>query len=356
MTITTKRLGALALVAAFAVGACSSGSGASAAPSASSEPAASSAAPASEAPSGAAVSGSITVSGSSTVEPISTGVAEALRAANPDFNFTIEGPGTGDGFKRFCAGETDVSDASRKIKPEGEADVCAAAGIEYIELPIAYDGITVMTSPDNSGIECLSFADLYALIGPESQGFTTWDAAQPLATELGSKVTYPAGAALDITGPGEESGTFDSFVELVITGIATERGKDATTRPDYVASPNDNTIIQGVAGSGSSLGWVGFAFAEENKDKVKEVAVSKDPGGECVSPSAVTIADGSYPISRTLYIYVNKAKAADNPAVKAYVDYYLTDGTISKVLETVPYVSLPADALTQSRTTWDASE
>jgi phosphate transport system substrate-binding protein len=355
VTITTKRLGALALMAAFAVGACSSGGGTSAAPGTSSEPAASSVAPASDAPSGAAVSGSITVSGSSTVEPISTGVAEALKAANPDFNFTIEGPGTGDGFKRFCAGETDISDASRKIKAEGEADVCQAAGIEYIELPIAYDGITVMTSPANSGVECLSFADLYALIGPESQGFTTWAAAQPLATELGSKVTYP-NSSLDITGPGEESGTFDSFVELVLTGIATERGKDATTRPDYVASPNDNTIIEGVAGSDSSLGWVGFAFAEENKDKVKEVAVSKEPGGECIAPSADTIADGSYPISRTLYIYVNKAKAAENPAVKAYVDYYLTDGTISKVLETVPYVNLPADALTQSRTTWDSSE
>jgi len=355
VTITTKRLGALALMAAFAVGACSSGGGTSAAPGTSSEPAASSVAPASDAPSGAAVSGSITVSGSSTVEPISTGVAEALKAANPDFNFTIEGPGTGDGFKRFCAGETDISDASRKIKAEGEADVCQAAGIEYIELPIAYDGITVMTSPANSGVECLSFADLYALIGPESQGFTTWAAAQPLATELGSKVTYP-NSSLDITGPGEESGTFDSFVELVLTAIATERGKDATTRPDYVASPNDNTIIEGVAGSDSSLGWVGFAFAEENKDKVKEVAVSKEPGGECIAPSADTIADGSYPISRTLYIYVNKAKAAENPAVKAYVDYYLTDGTISKVLETVPYVNLPADALTQSRMTWDSSE
>jgi phosphate transport system substrate-binding protein len=355
VTITTKRLGALALMAAFAVGACSSGGGTSAAPGTSSEPAASSVAPASDAPSGAAVSGSITVSGSSTVEPISTGVAEALKAANPDFNFTIEGPGTGDGFKRFCAGETDISDASRKIKAEGEADVCQAAGIEYIELPIAYDGITVMTSPANSGVECLSFADLYALIGPESQGFTTWAAAQPLATELGSKVIYP-NSSLDITGPGEESGTFDSFVELVLAGIATERGKDATTRPDYVASPNDNTIIEGVAGSDSSLGWVGFAFAEENKDKVKEVAVSKEPGGECIAPSADTIADGSYPISRTLYIYVNKAKAAENPAVKAYVDYYLTDGTISKVLETVPYVNLPADALTQSRTTWDSSE
>lgn len=346
MTITTtKRLGALVLAAAF-VGACSSGGAQSAARS-------TSAAPGSEAPAG--ITGSITVSGSSTVEPISTGVAELLKETNPDFNFTIEGPGTGDGFKRFCAGETDISDASRKIKAEGEADVCAAAGIEYIELPIAFDGITVMTSPQNSAIECLSFADLYALIGPESQGFTTWDAAQPLATELGSKLTYP-NASLDVSGPGEESGTFDSFVELAIGGIAEERGKDATTRPDYIASPNDNTIIENVAGSASSLGWVGFAFAEENKDAVKEVAVSKEPGGECIAPSAETIADGSYPISRLLYIYVNKAKAAENPAVRAYVDFYLAEGTISSVLETVPYVNLPAEQLTESRSTWDASE
>jgi phosphate transport system substrate-binding protein len=338
------------LVAAFAVGACSSGGGQSAAPS--SAPS-NGTAPASEAP--ASIAGSITVSGSSTVEPISTGVAELLKESNPDFNFTIEGPGTGDGFKRFCAGETDISDASRKIKAEGEADICAAAGIEYIELPIAFDGITVMTSPDNPSIECLSFADLYALVGPESQGFATWDAAQPLATELGSTVTYP-NASLDITGPGEESGTFDSFVELAIGGIAGERGKDATTRPDYVASPNDNTIIENVSGSSSSLGWVGFAFAEENKDTVKEVAVSKEPGGECIAPSAETIADGSYPISRTLYVYVNKAKAAENAAVRAYVDFYLAEGTISSVLETVPYVNLPADKLAESRSTWDASE
>jgi phosphate transport system substrate-binding protein len=347
---TTKRLGALALLAAFAVGACSSGGGQPAAPS--SAPT-TGAAPASEAPTG--VSGSISVSGSSTVEPISTGVAELLKESNPDFNFTIEGPGTGDGFKRFCAGETDISDASRQIKAEGEADVCATNGIEYIELPIAFDGITVMTSPDNSGIECLSFADLYALIGPESQGFSTWSAAQPLATELGSTVTYP-NASLDITGPGEESGTFDSFVELAIGGIAGDRGKDATTRPDYVASPNDNTIIENVAGSASSLGWVGFAFAEENLDSVKEVAVSKEPGGECIAPSSESIADGSYPISRTLYIYVNKAKAAENPAVRSYVDFYLAEGTISTVLETVPYVDLPAETLTQSRSTWDAGE
>ena len=303
---------------------------------------------------GAAVYGSITV------RLVDSGAdldrrGRSLEGGQSRLQLTVEGPGTGDGFKRFCAGETDISDASRKIKPEGEADACKSAGIQYVELPIAYDGITVMTSPQNSTVECLSFADLYALIGPESQGFTTWDAAQSLATELGSKVTYPK-ASLDITGPGEESGTFDSFVELALAGIAGERGKDATTRPDYVASPNDNTIIENVAGSESSLGWVGFAFAEENKDTVKEVAVSKDPGGECLAPSADTIADGSYPISRTLYIYVNKAKAAENPAVRAYVDFYLAEGTISSVLETVPYVNLPTEDLAASRSTWDATE
>ncbi len=352
-----RRLAALALVAAFAIGACSTGGGTSAAPTTASVAPASTApestAPESEAPAG--VSGSIAVSGSSTVEPVSTGVAEAFKVANPDFNYTIEGPGTGDGFKRFCAGEIDIADASRKIKAEGEADVCAAAGIEYVELAIAYDGITVMTSPDNTAVECLSFEDLYALIGPESTGFAKWSDGQAIATELGSTTTFPD-ASLDLTGPGEESGTFDSFVELVIAKIAEARGKDATTRPDYLASPNDNSIIENITGSSSSLGWVGFAFAEENKDTVKELGVAKEAGGDCIVPTAETIADGTYPISRTLYIYVNKAKAAANPAVVAYVDFYLTEGTISSVLASVPYVNLPADKLAESRTAWDAAK
>jgi phosphate transport system substrate-binding protein len=301
---------------------------------------------------GGAVTGEINVSGSSTVEPISTGVAEAFAAANPGFTYTVEGPGTGDGFKKFCAGETDISDASRKIKDE-EAATCAAAGIDYIELKIAYDGMTVMTSPANTAVTCLSFPDLYALIGPESTGFAKWSDASAIAKELGSNTVFPD-APLAITGPGEESGTFDSFVELAITPIATARTQDATTRPDYTASANDNAIIDGVAGSDTSLGWVGFAFAEENKDKVQEIQVAKEANGTCVAPSVDTISDGSYPLSRSLYIYVNKAKAAANPAVVAYVDYYLTDGTISGVLETVPYVNLPADALAETRSAWDA--
>src|SRR6185503_8873189 len=179
-TTKPKRVGALALLAVLAVGACtSSGGGTTTAPSTGSAPG--STAPDSSALAAPAVSGTITVSGSSTVEPISTGVAELLKESNPDFNYTIEGPGTGDGFKRFCKGETDISDASRKIKDE-EAATCKAAGIDYIELQIAFDGITVMTSPENTAIECLSFPDLYALVGPESQGFKKWSDAQALGT------------------------------------------------------------------------------------------------------------------------------------------------------------------------------
>jgi phosphate transport system substrate-binding protein len=357
----TRPVGALALIAAIALSACSS-SGGSASPAASTAPstapsvAAPSTAAGSPAASAPAVTGTINVSGSSTVEPVSTAVAELLKAANSGFNYTVTGPGTGDGFKTFCKGETDISDASRPIKAE-EAAICKAAGIEYTELKIAYDGLTIMTSPDNSAVTCLSLADLYALTGPQSQGFDKWSSATTLAKSLGSNTVFPE-TDLPITGPGEESGTYDSYVELVITPIASKQtpAQPSNTRPDYVASANDNAIIAGVAGSPSSLGWVGFAYAQENKDKVKEIEVAKDPNGTCVAPTDATISDGSYPLSRSLYIYVNKAKAAANPAVVGYVDFYLAEGTISKVLQTVPYVNLPADVLAATRTAWEASK
>jgi phosphate transport system substrate-binding protein len=331
-----KRVGALALAAAFAVVACGPGATTS---------------PGGTPPGG--TSGSVSVSGSSTVEPISTGVAERLREANPAFNYTIEGPGTGDGFKRFCNDETDISDASRPIKEE-EAATCAAAGIEYVELKVAYDGMTVMTGSTNDAISCLSFADLYALVGPESIGFTRWSDAAAIATELGSNTVFP-GDDLSITGPGEESGTFDSFVEVAIAKIAEARGQEHTTRPDYVASANDNAIIEGIIGSPTSLGWVGFAFAEENADQIRELMISEDVNGTCVAPSAEAIADGSYPLSRALYIYVNTARAAANPAVAEYVDFYLQAGTIEAVLEDVPYVNLPAPELDAARAAWEAT-
>jgi phosphate transport system substrate-binding protein len=329
---SSKRIGALALVAAFAVAACGGGS--------------------SPAPSDGGGTAGIVVSGSSTVEPISTGVAELFKAQNPDFSFQIEGPGTGDGFARFCNGETDISDASRAIKDE-EAEKCKAAGIEYVELKVAYDGLSVVTNVNNTAIACLSFADIYALVGPESTGFAKWSDGTAIATELGSSTALPD-ADLVITGPGEESGTYDSFVELVLAKIAESRGQEAFTRPDYLSSANDRVIVQGISDNPTSLGWVGLAFAEESADKIREIAVSKDPNGTCVEPNAETVSDGSYPISRPLFIYVNKAKATANPAVADYVDFYVAEGTIAKVLETVPYVNLPTEELAATRATWEA--
>jgi phosphate transport system substrate-binding protein len=344
---TTKRLGALAIAAMFAVAACGGGA----------TPEPSDGAPSGDAgsmePGMGPVSGTINVSGSSTVEPISTGVAEAFRESNPDFNYTVEGPGTGDGFVRFCAGETDISDASRPIRDTEAAD-CQANGVEYVELKVAYDGLTVMTSPENTAVTCLSFADLYALTGPESTGFGNWNEASTIASELGSSTTFPD-LELSITGPGEESGTFDTFVEFVMGAYAEDRGQDETTRPDYTSSANDNVIIEGITGSPGSLGWVGFAFAEENGDVVQELEVSEEPDGDCVLPTDESISDGSYPLSRPLFIYVNTAMAAENTAVAGYVDFYLADGTISTVLETVPYVNLPDSELAETVAAWEGS-
>jgi phosphate transport system substrate-binding protein len=306
------------------------------------------------------LSGSIVISGSSTVQPISTAVQEAFNIGSPGVSITVDGPGTGDGFALFCAGETDISDASRAIK-QAEIDACASNGVEYVELQIALDGLSVITSAADDALECLSFADLYALVGPESTGFDTWAKAQALATELGSQAVFPD-SALTITGPGEESGTYDFFVEKVITPIAKERGNDALlidgasfTRPDYQSSANDLTIVEGVAGTPdnhTTLGWVGYAFVEENLDQIKPLSV--DGGNGCVAPTYEAIADGSYPISRPLFIYVNKARAAEKPELAAFVDYYLLDGVVDTVLQTVPYVGLSAEESHATQAIWAA--
>lgn len=389
MIDTKTRLGAIALATLLLAAACG-GSGTSSAPSgaasasisastgtqpsaaqseeattdatdaatepASVEPSVEVSEPASDAPSdGTSEAGSIFVSGSSTVEPISLAVAEDYAAQNPDFGYTVEGPGTGDGFALFCDGETDISDASREIKEE-EAQICTDNGIEYVELKVAIDGLSVVTSPDTA-IECLTFADLYALLGPESQGITNWNDAEALAQELGSTTDLPD-APLSITAPGPESGTYDSFIEIALGDIAEARLEAGnitedvaeSLRPDYVASPNDNVIVEGVGGTPNSLGFVGFAFFEENQESLKAVAV--DGGEGCVEPTPETIADGSYPIARSLFIYPNLAKVEENPAVAGYVDFYLSDEGIQNVAE-VGYVALTPEDLEATRGAWD---
>ncbi|HSK23382.1 MAG TPA: phosphate ABC transporter substrate-binding protein PstS family protein [Egicoccus sp.] len=296
----------------------------------------------------AAEAGSIVVSGSSTVEPITNLVAEAYAADNPEVGFDVSGPGTGDGFAAFCNGETDISDASRAIKDE-EAATCEENGIDYVELKIAIDGLSVLTSPDNEAVECVSYGDLYALLGPESTGFASWSDADDLAAEIdGTTAPYPD-APLQVTAPGEESGTYDSFVELVFEDIAEERGQDAQARPDYTASPNDNVIVDGIAGSPTSLGWVGYAFYEENTDTLKALQV--DGGEGCVGPDEQTIASGEYPLSRPLFIYVSSNRVAENPALAPFVDFYVSEAGNQAVAD-AGYVQLPADEWAAAGEAW----
>lgn len=296
------------------------------------------------------------VSGSSTVEPITNAAAEAFAADNPDFQYTVEGPGTGDGFALFCNGETDISDASRAISEE-EIAACEETGVEYVKLLVAYDGLSVITSAENTEVECLSFLDLYALLGPESEGFANWSDANDLAAELeaelgdefgASNAPYPD-ASLDVTAPGEESGTYDSFVEIVLGDIAEARGTDQVSRIDYTASANDNVIVEGIAGSPSSLGWVGLAFAGE-AEGIRSLEV--DGGDRCVAPSDETVADESYPISRPLFIYPSLAAVEENPAVAPFVDFYVSPEGLALAGE-VGYVALTEE---QGQATLDAWE
>ncbi len=302
------------------------------------------------------LTGSITISGSSTVEPISSVVAEIFNEElGPDVEISVSGPGPGDGFELFCNGETDISDASRPIEEE-EVKLCEKNGVEYTELEVALDGLTVMTSPDNSSVTCLNDGDLYALFGPESEGIDTWAGADSIATEVGGNGGFPD-APLEITAPGQESGTYDAFIELSgIPDIAEAQGLPEddweSLRNDYQASPNDNVIITAMEGSSSALGFVGFAFAEEAGDAIKELEI--DGGDGCVAPSAETVSDGSYPLSRSLFIYVSSESAA-RAEVAAYVDYYVSDEAMTSLVEEVGYIPLPADRIEATRTAWESA-
>ncbi|HMJ75472.1 MAG TPA: substrate-binding domain-containing protein [Iamia sp.] len=299
------------------------------------------------------VTGSVTVTGSSTVEPVSSRAGEAFRGQNAEVDVSVEGPGTGDGFERFCEGGADVTGASRPIKPE-ELERCSADGIEVIELAIGLDGVAVITSPDNP-VECLTFADLYALIGVEAEGVGNWAEAEDLAGELGSTTTLPD-ERLVLTGPGEESGTYDAFIELVLKTAAEPRVEAGTiteeqaamARVDYAASANDNTIVEGVAADTGGLGWVGLSYAEQ-ADDVAIIPIALEPEGPCITPNRETVQDGSYPISRDLYIYVSAA-AAERPEVAAFVDFYLAG--LPDFLELADYIEQPDPKATVER--WDA--
>jgi phosphate transport system substrate-binding protein len=311
-------------------------------------------------------SGEVNISGSSTVEPITSLVAELYAGENPDVKVRVDGPGTGDGFKLFCQGETDVSDASRPIKDE-EATACQSGGVEYTELKIGIDGLTLVANKA-SKLKCVDFAQVYGIFGPESDG--TLATAQSVAEELGStNKALPTGDVKKFT-PGPESGTYDSFIEIAYQSTIDDRlaaGKitDTTTddageqvATDPVKSdgqfPNDNDIVRRVEGSKNGIGFFGFAYYEQNAGELKSLAVQNPDTGKCVKPTKKTIQKGTYPLRRDLFIYPNNAKALDNKSVKSFVDFYLTKNGLKDAVSEAGYVPLPKADQKETQSTWSA--
>jgi phosphate transport system substrate-binding protein len=264
------------------------------------------------------VSGSVKVDGSSTVFPLSDAAAELLAGENPAIQVTVGEAGTGGGFEVFCQDQTDVSDASRPIE-EDEVAVCEDAGIEYTELQVATDALTLIAHPDLA-VDCLTLDQLIELWGPGST-VTNWSDLDP---------SFPD-QEISLFGPGTDSGTYDYMAADVI-GDESE-----STRDDYESSEDDNVIVQGVAGTEGATGYLGYTYYEENQDSLKAIAV--DSGDGCVEPSAETAADGTYtPLSRPLFIYVNNAKYNENEATKAYVDFYIEN--LAQLAEATQFIPL----------------
>ena len=281
----------------------------------------------SEAPEGAdagAVSGSIEVDGSSTVAPVTDAIAEEYAAEAPDVTVNVGVSGTGGGFERFCAGETDISNASRPIKDE-EIALCEEAGIEFTELRIGTDALTMVTHPETEFVTCLTTEEVGKIFGPDDPA-TSWSDVNP---------EFPD-EEIQVFAPGQDSGTYDFMVEDVL-------GAEGS-REDYNASEDDNIIAQGVIGTPGSWGFFGFAFFQESADQLK--AIEYDAVEGCVAPSAEAAAADEYKLTRPLFIYI-KHEALQRPEVEAFATYYLD--TVNSLIEEVGYIAVPDDQLEEAR-------
>ncbi len=272
---------------------------------------------------GGDLSGSIKIDGSSTVAPFAQAAQEAFQAENPDVKITVGTSGTGGGFEKFCAGETDISDASRPIKADEEASVCKKGGIDYTELQVANDGIAVVTNPELK-VECLTTDQLKKL----------WNQGSKVKnlSEIDPKLPD---AELSLFGPGTDSGTFDFFTDVI-------NGEEGVSREDYQPSEDDNILVQGVTGESGGFGYFGHSYYEQNQDKLNLVKV--DGGDGCIEPTTETIQSGEYkPLSRPLFMYPS-AKALKRPEVKAFLDYIEANHeAIAEASQIVPMSDEQAD-------------
>ncbi|MBI2781480.1 MAG: PstS family phosphate ABC transporter substrate-binding protein [Chloroflexi bacterium] len=334
--MTTSRTRGLALLAtaAFVIAACGGGaataptSGATTAPTMT--PGATAAAP---------LSGAVNIDGSSTVYPITEAVAEEFQKANSGVKVTVAFAGTGGGFKRFCNNETDMNDASRPIKTadtadaKSEATLCKDAGVSYLELGIATDALSVVVNKNNTWATCLTTAQL-KLMWDQGSTVSTWNQVDPM---------FPA-EPIKLFGPGPDSGTFDYFTEVI-------NGKAKQSRSDYTPSEDDNALVTGVAGDKDALGYFGFAYLEENLDKIKAVAI--DSGKGCVEPSAANVNNGTYkPLARPLFIYPS-TRALLRPEVAAFVRYYLDN--VNTFVDETGYIEAQPDVLAKSKAALEAA-
>jgi phosphate transport system substrate-binding protein len=280
----------------------------------------------------------VKVDGSSTVYPITEAVAEEFQKAKKNqIKVTVGISGTGGGFKKFCRGETDVSDASRPIL-EKEMKACAEAGIKYIELPVAFDALTVVINPKNTWIKEFKVEELKKMWEPGAQGkITKWNQVN---------AAWP-NAPLKLFGPGADSGTFDYFTDAI-------NGKEKASRGDFTASEDDNVLVQGVARDVNAVGYFGMAYYAENKDKLRAVPIVNKGSSKAVSPSLETVMDGTYqPLARPIFIYVSE-KAAQRPEVKEFVEFYLQNAP--KLTKEVGYVPLLAPHYTQALKNFSAKK
>jgi phosphate transport system substrate-binding protein len=271
------------------------------------------------------LSGEVIADGSSTVQPLTAAAGELFAEEAPGVNVSVATSGTGGGFEVFCQGSTDISNASRPIKDE-EAATCEENGVEFTELTVATDALTVVVSAENDFVDCLTVEELNTLWAPEAEGkITMWNQVRP---------DFPA-EPIELYGPGTDSGTFDYFTDEI-------NGDEGVSRTDYNASEDDNVLVQGVSGSANALGYFGFTYFEENADALKAVEI--DSGDGCVAPSAETAQDGSYtPLARPLFIYVSNSAAAEKPELKAFIDFYAENAP--EIAEAAQYIPLNDEQL-----------
>lgn len=268
----------------------------------------------------------VQIDGSSTVYPVTEAVAEEFQARRRGrVRVTVGVSGTGGGFKKFCRGETQISNASRPIL-EQEIQACAAAGVRYIELPVAFDALTVVVNPQNTWIDSISIEELATMWRPEAQGTVSkWSDVNP---------SWP-GHPLRLFGPGADSGTFDYFTEATV-------GKAKSSRGDFTASEDDNVLVTGIANDANALGFFGLAYYSENRDRLRALAI-RNGSGPAVAPSLQSVADGSYtPLSRPIFIYANADAVNRRPELREFVEFYLTHA--QDLIREVGYVPLPDEA------------